>query len=145
MQQWSKGLYPIVELLLWYHLGHMLTWEYSGKKKTSAMIALKRSWVQTSNPSRPAGGAPAGPLSMSLTWGGCQTACQVGSAVTLQNKMTIAFPTLKEAIHKGRHYFQNGAKRLQSHQLWSPSIKSLIINTGTKIKEHMIPPCKDLQ
>jgi hypothetical protein len=35
----------------------------NGNKKTSAMIALKRSWVQTSNPSR-AGGAPAGPLSM---------------------------------------------------------------------------------
>jgi len=79
------------------------------------MIALKRSWVQTSNPSR-AGGAPAGPLSMSLTWG-VATACQVGSAITLQNKMMIAFPTLIEAIHKGRHYFQNGAKRLQSHQL----------------------------
>jgi hypothetical protein len=34
---------------------------------------------------------------------GVPMACQVGSAVTLQNKMMIAFPTLIEAIHKGRH------------------------------------------
>jgi hypothetical protein len=79
------------------------------------MIALKRSWVQTSNPWR-AGGTPAGPLSMSLTLG-VPAACQVGSAVTLQNKMMIALQTLIEAIHKGRHPFQNGRKRLQSHQL----------------------------
>jgi hypothetical protein len=80
----------------------------NGNKKTSAMILLKRSWVQTSNPSR-AGGAPAGPLSMSLTWG-CQRLVRFGSAVTLQNKMMIALQTLIEAIHKGRHHFQNGQK-----------------------------------
>jgi hypothetical protein len=41
---------------------------------------------------------------------GVPTACQVGSAVTLHQNKIIALQTLIEAIHKGRHYFQNGQK-----------------------------------
>jgi hypothetical protein len=87
----------------------MLTSEYGGNKKNFGNDSIKK--VLGSN-FKPIKGrwSSCWPSVNELDLG-VPTACQVGSAVKLQNKMMIALQTtLIEAIHKWRHYFRNGQK-----------------------------------